>query len=689
VNAVCKSLDDLENTDIQTDANTQKLHIFSNIIDVELFSIIQLSDFIKQKFEGNNQFVCVSPFFGSTNSRANRLDEFMNLIATSNVYSENLGKNDWINGWTCSIRVYAFAKIGFFKNAANAEEILSLQIKAENGDPEAQNNLGKSYDKGMGVEQDHFQAVKWFLLAAEQGFASAQFNLGICYKIGEGIKQDYFQAVKWYRLAAEQGISVAQLNLGICYENGEGIEQDYFQAVKWFRLAADQGVSAAHKRLGICYENGKGVEKDFSQAFKWYQLAANHGNLDAYNNLGICYKRGKGVEKDNVLAVKYFLIAAEQGISAAQCNLGICYKNGEGIEKNYIQAVKWYRLAAEQGNRNAQFNLGKCYLEGYGVGLDYDTAAKWLNLAAEKGIDSAQYLLGLLYSTNSYKYNETEAAKWYELAAKKGNKKAQYNLGNCYYNGKGVILDKSEALKWYKLSAEQGYESAIEKIKDLSIFTQNAHIDYVKPEISNTVTDIEGNVYKTVRIGNQIWMAENLRVSRYRNGDLIPNEKNDYYWKFLDSGAWCNYENLPENDFKYGKLYNWYAVDEKRGLAPNGWHIPSDEEWQILIDYLGGAEIAGGKLKEKGTLNWEIPNKDTTNESGFSALPGGTRYTYTDSFVSFGDSGSWWSSTELKMDTFCLNAWERSLLSYASNINRENVDKAKGNSIRCVKNNEI
>ena len=106
VNAICKSLDDLVDADIQTDANTQNLHIFSNIIDVELFSITQLSNFIKQTFDGNNQFVCVSPFFGSSSSRTNRLDEFMNLMATSNVYSEDLGKNDWINGWTCSIRVF-------------------------------------------------------------------------------------------------------------------------------------------------------------------------------------------------------------------------------------------------------------------------------------------------------------------------------------------------------------------------------------------------------------------------------------------------------------------------------------------------------------------------------------------------------------------------------------------------------
>jgi len=157
VNAVCKSLDDLENTDIQTDASTTKLHIFSNIIDVELFSITQLSDFIKQKFDGNNQFVCVSPFFGSTNSRANRLDEFMNLIATSNVYSEDLGKNDWINGWTSSIRAYAMNKVVFIPNPLYSQETNDLLKSAINGDAEAQYQIALCFANGDGVQKSYQQ----------------------------------------------------------------------------------------------------------------------------------------------------------------------------------------------------------------------------------------------------------------------------------------------------------------------------------------------------------------------------------------------------------------------------------------------------------------------------------------------------------------------------------------------------
>ena len=315
VNAICKSLDDLDDADIQTDANTQKLHLFSNIIDVELFSLDQLSEYIKLRFDGNNQFICVSPFFGSTSSRANRLDEFMNLMATSGFYSENLGKNDWINGWTCSIRVFA-------NNAQNA---------------------------------------------------------------------------------------------------------------------------------------------------------------DSDSN-------------------------------------------------------------------------------------------------------------------------------------------------------------------------------------------------------SDTVTDIDGNVYKTVQIGNQIWMAENLRVSRYRNGDLIPNVTDDIDWENLKIGAWCNYDDDTDYDFEYGKLYNWYAVDDNRGLAPEGWHVPTYNDWYILVKLLGGEFVASGKLKQTGTVNWRSPNSYATNETGFSALPCGSR----GAFNNDGVCGFWWSATEKNSK----DAWYREMHCYNGYIHRSSIDKVNGFSIRCIKNIE-
>ena len=128
-----------------------------------------------------------------------------------------------------------------------------------------------------------------------------------------------------------------------------------------------------------------------------------------------------------------------------------------------------------------------------------------------------------------------------------------------------------------------------------------------------------------IKIGTQIWMSENLNISHFRNGDIIPEAKTAEEWKearIKKQPAWCYYNNNLENGEIYGKLYNWYAVNDKRGLAPVGFHVPSDDEWTALSDYLGGEDIAGGKLKS--TIGWN--NNSATNSSGFSALPGGYRY---------------------------------------------------------------
>jgi uncharacterized protein (TIGR02145 family) len=136
----------------------------------------------------------------------------------------------------------------------------------------------------------------------------------------------------------------------------------------------------------------------------------------------------------------------------------------------------------------------------------------------------------------------------------------------------------------------------------------------------NDVTDIDGNTYKGISIGTQIWTQSNLNVSRYRNGDIIPQVTNYTQWENLTTGAWCYYANNTANGVVYGKLYNWYAVSDPRGLAPQGWHVPSDAEWRTLTTYLG-EDSAGGKMKSI-TL-WGSFNTGATSSSGFSGFPGG------------------------------------------------------------------
>ena len=202
-----------------------------------------------------------------------------------------------------------------------------------------------------------------------------------------------------------------------------------------------------------------------------------------------------------------------------------------------------------------------------------------------------------------------------------------------------------------------------------------------EPEDSgNTVTDIDGNVYQTVKIGDQVWMAENLKVTHYRNGKQIPNVINDSLWTELSTGACCAFNNDNIYVQTYGLLYNWYAVNDSRNIAPEGWHVPTDEEWQTLIDSLGGNSLAGGKMKETGTTHWNEPNTGATNESGFTALPAGYRSCSTGTFGLLNSSVYWWAS-----DEFRDYAWRRFLGYQYSEINRSYGIERFGHSVRLIK----
>jgi uncharacterized protein (TIGR02145 family) len=196
-----------------------------------------------------------------------------------------------------------------------------------------------------------------------------------------------------------------------------------------------------------------------------------------------------------------------------------------------------------------------------------------------------------------------------------------------------------------------------------------------------TMTDQDGKSYKTIKIGTQTWMAENLRTTKYNDGTDIPNITGDDEWDGLSTGAYCNYNNTNNTDTidTYGRLYNWHAVNTGK-LAPKGWHVPTDAEWTQLTDYLGGKSIAGGKLKETGNTHWASPNEGATNETGFTALPGGYRL-YSGSFLYIGLNGFWWSATEHN----ATDAWLRYLYCNYSIVLKKEYDKELGFSVRCVK----
>lgn len=206
---------------------------------------------------------------------------------------------------------------------------------------------------------------------------------------------------------------------------------------------------------------------------------------------------------------------------------------------------------------------------------------------------------------------------------------------------------------------------------------------YINGVLKNSRETNQEGASTELTIGNQVWTSENLNVNKFRNGDVIPHAKTKEEWKKAAENkqpAWCNYDNDPANGEKYGKLYNWYAVNDTRGLAPSGWHIPSDEEWTELTDYLGGESVAGGKLKETGTTHWLSPNTGATNETGFTALPGGYRFN-NGPFDDIGSDGNWWSATEDDAS----NAWIRYLYDDYSAVDRSSSNKGLGFSVRCVR----
>jgi uncharacterized protein (TIGR02145 family) len=216
------------------------------------------------------------------------------------------------------------------------------------------------------------------------------------------------------------------------------------------------------------------------------------------------------------------------------------------------------------------------------------------------------------------------------------------------------------------------------------VVTKLSGCDSVRLGLLKSTKDLLRLGCNSVTIGTQKWMTVNLDIETYRNGDIIPQVTDLAIWVALKTGAWCYYNNDVANGAKYGKLYNWYAVNDSRGLAPQGWHIPTDAEWTTLGNFLGGDDVAGAKLKEVGTLTWRSPNTNATNESGFSGLPGGN-VDFSFGFINpVGSVGSWWSSTELDYPNIIF-AWSRTLNYNSGRLGRNSSVKKDGYSVRCLR----
>jgi uncharacterized protein (TIGR02145 family) len=241
----------------------------------------------------------------------------------------------------------------------------------------------------------------------------------------------------------------------------------------------------------------------------------------------------------------------------------------------------------------------------------------------------------------------------------------------CFLIPKLMLLSKI-AMSQIMLPAYQGVVSKIPAV--------------VTPSFScgpSTVSDINGNIYNTVLINTQCWMASNLRVTTYNNGNTIPEISASSTWPpAAATGVRTVYNDLTINLTNYGYLYNWYAITDSRKVCPTGWHIPLDTEWTALTTFLGGLGVAGGKIKSTGTSLWYTPNTGAVNSSGFSALPGGFRNN-DGSFGGITKNAYFWSATS--SDTTI--AWFRNLAYNYSNIWSYNngYKLSLGFSVRCLR----
>jgi uncharacterized protein (TIGR02145 family) len=364
------------------------------------------------------------------------------------------------------------------------------------------------------------------------------------------------------------------------------------------------------------------------------------------------------------------------------------YRDASGTERGLVVALN------NQSNGAAWSNVTNSLA---GASSSWDGLANSNAIVSQTGHTSSAAKLCLDYSNGGFD-------DWY-LPSKDELNLLWINL----FNVNRVLQTISQSALIFPVSVEKFYWSSSEFVSNFSwylanygnpnsydnknsVFQVRAIRAYSIPSNSGSVTDIDGNSYETVTIGSQVWMKENLKVSKYRNGDLISTNLDNSTWENTTTGAYSIYNNDATNNTNYGKLYNWYAVADPKGLCPVGWHVPSDGEWKTLeislgmstidADLTGGrgtAQNVGGKLKSTSTL-WNTPNDGATNASGFSGLPGGTR-SFNGVYVSIGNYGYWWSSTESSTTL----AWTRYLDYPYGYSGRGESDRRDGFSVRCLR----
>jgi uncharacterized protein (TIGR02145 family) len=468
------------------------------------------------------------------------------------------------------------------------------------------------------------------------------------------------------------------------------------------------------------YKDGKkhGHDIDFSGDSKIWDILYKDGKVQAvktwYENGQQKYEESRKDNKLHGLKKTWYengQIEVEAPFNAGnfQGSVKMWYENGQQKSENNFKddiahgsSISWYETGQKQ--YEAEFNLGKIngtYNHWYETGQKqyeaefnlgkingtynhwYETGQKHIEIEKVTGgqfkdEDHTSVLIAMIFfsydksvpiNSSIVKYGVHGIRKtWYE----NGQQKSEESYKDGMFHGLKKI--------WY----ENGQQKSEESYKDGNLV--NSPTKWLPDGTSAEMTVIDGNVYNTITIGNQVWMAENLRVTHYRDGTPIPNVANDAVWGGLTTGAYCYYDNDSTNfNATYGALYNWYAVNgdtdgdgvKDKEIAPEGWHVPTDAEWQALETYLGGASVAGSKLAGNAGLwtNGLLKNHAEFGTSGFTALAGGYRDYTNGSYSSMGTFAYFWSATA-----------SSSVLYYSdSTVSRQGWSKGVGFSIRLLR----
>ena len=392
-----------------------------------------------------------------------------------------------------------------------------LRPRAENGDGEAQFQLGRAYYYGRTVELDYGRAAIWWERAAAQGHAQAMYNLAKLYDTGVGVQKNVGLATEYVRQAANRGNHHALTLLGWFYEVGRGVEQDKEEAERWYlrgtkagdpegyyclaklylntdrlkegldcvQRGIDAGSPDCHMLLGNMYSDGLGVEQDYKLALHWLNLAGQMGQADALNNVGLAYRLGLGVVPDHPRALRIYQEAAAKGSAVAMFNVGSCFREGIGTKIDEKQAAKWIKKSAEEGYVEAQYHYGVLLMEGFGVPQDIRAGIDYIQQAADASFSEAQYQIGLLFLQGDLiPQDNSAAATWFELAAEQNHAAAQYELGVLLCSGEDVAPDYESSIAWLRKALDNELWKADEAFALAVVLSETKDQELIKEAMS-------------------------------------------------------------------------------------------------------------------------------------------------------------------------------------------------------------